>query len=172
MDESRRTGCLGLFFGWLTPSTETSESKITLPYGKKDDFLSPAELSFFRVLKSELPAAWHLITKVNLADLIFVRQPHRNQGASNRINRKHVDFVICDAGTMEPLLGIELDDASHDRQDRQERDEFVDKVFETAGLPLLHVKASRGYQTTALMAEVREAIGIKSAPPPLPSNQS
>ncbi len=159
-----------MLFGWLKPAAEASGSKLTFPYGKRDDFLSPAELSFFRVLKSGLPAEWHLIAKVNLADLFFVRQPHRNQAARNRIDRKHVDFVLCDALTMEPLLGIELDDLSHERKDRVERDELVDRVFEAAGLPLLHVMAAKGYQTAALMQNVREKLGIVPGPPSLPAN--
>jgi hypothetical protein len=71
-------GCLGLLFGWLAPSPETSALRVTFPYGKRD-LLSAAELTFFRVLKSQLPEDWHLVTKVNLADLFFVRQRHRNQ---------------------------------------------------------------------------------------------
>ncbi|RYD65369.1 MAG: DUF2726 domain-containing protein [Verrucomicrobiaceae bacterium] len=158
-----------MLLGWLEPTKERRESGITFPYGKRDDFLSPAELSFFHVLKNELPAEWCLIAKVNLADLFFVRQPHRNQAARNRIDRKHVDFVICDAATMAPLLGIELDDASHEQPDRRERDEFVDRVFAAAGLPLLHVKAARGYQPAALMNSVRSKLGVVPVPPPLPS---
>ncbi len=37
---------------------------------------------------------------------------------------------------MRPLVGIELDDASHRRARRQRRDRFVDEVFAAAGLPL------------------------------------
>lgn len=166
--DSEKTGCLGLLFGWLKSPGDAGGSKITFPYGRRDDFLSPAELSFFRVLKSEMSAEWHLIAKVNLADLFFVRQPHRNQAARNRIDRKHVDFVLCDAATMEPLLGIELDDSSHDRKDRVERDGLVDKVFEAAGLPMLHVKAARTYQPAALMEAVRAKLGPAAAPPQLP----
>lgn len=167
-DRSEKTGCLGILFGWLKPSAEPPGAKVTFPYGKRDDFLSPAEVSFFHVLKNELPTEWCLIAKVNLADLFFVRQPHRNQTARNRIDRKHVDFVLCSAMTMEPLLGIELDDSSHERKDRKERDDFVDKVFEAGGLPLLHVKAARGYQPAALMDAVRSKLGIPLPPPPLP----
>jgi len=169
---SNKNGCLSMLFGWLGSAGRERGSEVTFPYGKRDDFLSAAELSFFRVLKSELPEEWHLMAKVNLADLIFVRQPHRNQAARNRIDRKHVDFVICDAATMDPLMGIELDDASHDRQDRKDRDEFVDRVFSAAGLPILHVKAARGYHAAVLMASVREKLGITLAAPSLPPNQT
>jgi very-short-patch-repair endonuclease len=157
-----------MLFGWLGASSGERGSNITFPYGKRDAFLSPAELSFFRVMKSELPEEWNLIAKVNLADLFFVRMPHRNRAARNRIDRKHVDFVICDAATMEPLLGIELDDASHNRHDRVERDAFVDRVFEAAGLPLLHVKAARTYQPALLTSMVRDKLGLTLAPPPFP----
>ena len=30
----------------------------------------------------------------------------------NKINRKHVDFLICDDETLKPLVGIELDDST------------------------------------------------------------
>lgn len=97
-DSSNKTGCFGMLFGWLaSPPSRGAAVPVHYPYGKRK-FLSAAELTFFRVLKNQLPPEWHLVTKVNLADLFFVRQPHRNQAARNRIDRKHVDFVICDAG--------------------------------------------------------------------------
>jgi hypothetical protein len=40
---------------------------------------------------------------------------------------------------------MELDDKSHQRKDRQERDIFVDGVFRAAGLPLVHVPVRRAY---------------------------
>ena len=165
---SENTGCLGFFFKKVVSPAEPAQGKVTFPYGLREDFLSPAELSFFRVLKSELPVEWHLVAKVRLADLFFVKQPHRNQAARNRIDRKHVDFVICEALVMKPLLGIELDDSSHEREDRVERDALVDQVFQAAGLPLLHVTAARGYQPALLMEAVRGKMGVVAGPPPVP----
>ena len=43
---------------------------------------------------------------------------------------------------MKPRVGIELDDASHGRRDRQDRDEFVEAAFEVAGLPSCGFPAS------------------------------
>ena len=165
---SNKTGCLGMLFGWLaSPPSRGVAVPVHYPYGKRD-FLSAAELTFFRVLKTQLPPEWHLVTKVNLADLFFVRQPHRNQAARNRIDRKHVDFVICEAATMRPLLAVELDDSSHDRADRIARDQFVDRVFEAAGLPLLHVRFAWAYQPEVLMHAIRQKLGLVAVPPPLP----
>lgn len=68
----------------------------------------------------------------------------------NKINLKHVDFLICDDETLKPLLGIELDDSTHERKDGQLRDQFVDQVFETANLPLIHIKVKRDYAISDL----------------------
>ena len=91
MSQSRSSGCLGIL---LAPFLgRGKEVPIEYPYGKRDAFLSPAEISFFHVLRSILPAEFHLCVKVRIGDLVFVRQPHKNQAARNRIDRKHVDMI-------------------------------------------------------------------------------
>ena len=57
----------------------------------------------------------------------------------NKIKAKHTDFVFCDPDTLEILAGLELDDPSHERPERMERDEFVDNAYAAAGIPLIHV---------------------------------
>lgn len=48
-----------------------------------------------------------------------------------------VDFALFDRNTLKPLLIIELNDASHNRADRKERDEKVKCIAERAGLGVL-----------------------------------
>jgi len=43
---------------------------------------------------------------------------------------------------MEPVLGIELDDSSHQKKKQQEKDVFQDAVFAAAELPILRIKAA------------------------------
>lgn len=128
------------------------------PYRLRDDFLSPSEKSFYLVLKKLLGEHLTICSKVSLGDLFFVVRPNENRSAHNRINRKHVDFLICDPRKMVPLFAVELDDRSHERADRVERDEFVDGVFEAAGLPLLHIAVRASYSTTELAQLVRKAL--------------
>jgi hypothetical protein len=45
-----------------------------------------------------------------------------------KVMKKHVDSLLCHSQTMLPQVLIELDDKSHERKDRQERDAFVDRV--------------------------------------------
>lgn len=168
---------------WLTTKDEPAAGPASLPFKLRDDFLSPAELSFYQVLSSVTGDRATICAKVNLADLFFVATgDHRkNRAIANRIDRKHVDFLLCEPKTMRPLAGIELDDKSHNRADRKTRDELVEEVFANAGLPLLRMPVKQGYAR----ADVEELIGrhlpsgvapdqaqvISAAPPaPAPAN--
>jgi hypothetical protein len=47
---------------------------------------------------------------------------------------------------------VELDDKSHERADRKQRDGFVEAVFAAAGLELLRVRVQRSYPPQELAA--------------------
>jgi hypothetical protein len=141
-----------------------------LPYRLRDDFLSPAELSYFLVLKTVLGPRAAICTKVRLADLLFVARPHENMAFVNRISSKHVDFLICESSDMRPVVAIELDDASHNREDRRERDEFVDEALAAAGLPLVRVPPRSQYNRQDIIAQLEPI--LMAAPPAAPQSQS
>ena len=57
--------------------------------------------------------------------------------AFRHINGKSVDYVLCDRSTLTPVYAIELDDFTHSRSDRIERDSEVERIFRQAQLPLV-----------------------------------
>ena len=161
---NEKSGCLSIFFPFLK---KKSVSK-SLPYRLRDDFLSPAEFSFYKVLSSVVGTRLTIQSKVRLADVFFVARPNENVSYFNRISQKHLDFLVCDSVTMKPLFGIELDDASHKRNDRQERDEFVESVCKVAGLPLLRFPVQREYNSREIAAQIAPFVSEKvsvSVPP-------
>jgi hypothetical protein len=134
----------------------------TYPYHLRDDFLTPAEQSFFLVLQQAV-ADWALIcAKVSLGDLFYAKSGNYadNRRYNNKIDRKHVDFLLCDRKTARPLVGIELDDKTHARADRRTRDEFVERVFEVAGLPLVRMVVRRSYAVRDLRSHLRQSAGL------------
>lgn len=105
-----------------------------------------------------------IFAKVRLEDLLIVPDRgdlSRHQSARGRVKSRHLDFVLCDAATTRPLLAIELDDRSHDRERSRHGDETKNKALESAGLPMLRVKASSRYS----VEEVRGAVGRAMAEP-------
>ena len=110
------------------------------PYVRRD-LLTTNEFPFYQLLEPLCRKhGWLLLVKMRLADILEVAPGEKDYMAYfNKIKAKHTDFVLCDPDTLEVLCGVELDDPSHDRPERIERDEFVDHVYEAAGIPLIHV---------------------------------
>ncbi|MDX1969771.1 MAG: DUF2726 domain-containing protein [Planctomycetaceae bacterium] len=151
MRAPERAGCLTVLLrliGFAQPNAKPEV--IRLPFRLRDGLLTPAELNFYRVLATVVGARAAICPKVRLVDLFAIEQPSQNKGASNRISQKHVDFVLCDPSTFRFLCGVELDDTSHSRGRRKERDELVDGVFAAAGLPLFHIPAKSSYSPAEL----------------------
>ena len=161
---------------WLATKDEPAVGFTALPFKLRDDFLSPAELSFYQLLRAAIGDRALVFTKVNLADLFFVAtgDARQNRALANRVDRKHVDFLVCDLKTARPIVAVELDDRSHERSDRKTRDELVGAVFAAAGLPLLRVPVKSGYSTqeiqSLLMVHLQPASSPVAAPlPPVPA---
>ena len=123
-------------------------------YQTRGALLSPAELSFFRVLQNVVGKSVLICPKVRLADIIKPTEKQNYQTALNKISRKHIDFVFCDPATTNFFCVVELDDKSHDRADRVTRDAFVDSAFAAAGIQIVHFKASTSYS----IEEVRQQL--------------
>lgn len=133
-----------------------------LPYRVRDDFLSPAEIAFFKVLQLAVGPSYLIFAKVRLADIFYVPNRNANLGHENRIRQKHIDFLLCHPDSLRPVLGIELDDSSHQRPTRRQRDHLVAGVFAAADLPLRRIPARRTYD----VKELRDVLG----PPASPAN--
>src|SRR5690554_700362 len=129
---SEKRGCLGFLFGMKV----SDKHEETLPYKLRDDFLSSAEFSFYKVLLMAIGDNYIICPKVSLADIFFVPNRRENMTYVNKIARKHVDYLLCDKETMRPVMAIELNDQSHNRSSRKARDMFVHEVFKAAKLPL------------------------------------
>lgn len=136
-------------FGRATPGDSGGGS----PFARRNYFFSAAERSFYEVL-CRLTPEHTVFAKVRLADLVRVQASGREFWQRfNSISAKHVDFVLCDE-QLAPVVAIELDDSSHEQPERLTRDQFVDSVLESAALPIVHVRAKRGY----VLDEIRQLL--------------
>ena len=122
------------------------------PYSRRQDFFSAAERSFYEILLALAPE--HTVfAKVRLADLVYVNGSAPRQSHLSHIDRKHIDFVVCDKNLV-PVVAVELNDALQAPDDRRVRDEYVEKVLAAASLPVVYFQASRGY----MMDEVHRLV--------------
>lgn len=129
------------------------------PYIKKEFLMSEAEKKFYFVLSEILGNDYLIFSKVRMADLLFLSKMSNSRyyHYQNKIQSKHVDFLICDKENIKPLLAIELDDSSHSKMDRILRDQLVDKIFENANFPIMHIPVSVSYDKESLLQRIRQA---------------
>jgi hypothetical protein len=131
-----------------------------LPYRKRSSLLSAGELRFYRALRPVVPSGLVVFVKVRLMDVVAVPdQAWRDYSAPG--SGMHLDFVLADAGTLEPKLVIELDDKSHLQDKAQQRDTFKGAALSAAGVPILRVKVGR-YEGLAKKVQAALAKGTGS----------
>lgn len=128
-------------------------------YTKVECLNSPAEQRFQHALEQAIKSL-HLrvYLKVRLADVVSVRAELSGKAfwrAFAPIAAKHLDFVLCHADNR-IYCAIELDDRSHQRPDRRDRDALVDEVLHSAGIPLLRVPIQKRYDIAALQDQLQQ----------------
>jgi very-short-patch-repair endonuclease len=125
-------------------------------YKKKNYFLTKSEHEFYDKLLAAVGDKYHIFAQVNLSNLLIHKIKGQNwKGAFAHINRKSVDFVLCDKEHLSPKLAIELDDRTHERPDRQERDRRVEGILKQAGIPLLRIN-NVSYNKEELIERIKE----------------
>ena len=153
-----------LLFVVLAAWVKAREAKaVAYPYERADALFTAAERAFLHALEQSAGSQFRITGKVRLGDILHVHKGLSNSQrttARNRINQKHVDFVLCDPRSLQVVGVIELDDRSHDRPDRQRRDEFVDRALGAAGIPILHVKVQRSYNAEEVRQWIKQAFAV------------
>lgn len=133
-------------------------------YEARKELFSPAERSFLGVLEQAVDGQYRVFGKVRLGDLIQPAKGYsRSQrtGARNRINQKHVDFVLCQPEILAVVGVVELDDSSHERKDRSERDDFVDQALESSGIPMVRFAARKCYAVVEVKSQLEAVLHPK-----------
>jgi len=134
-------------------------------YVLRASLVTEGERSFLGCLDSVLPPEVRVFAKVRLADIFSAENSSDRAGwqsAFNRIQSKHVDFLLCRSDDLSFLAAIELDDKSHAKTDRQERDKFLDCLFANSRIKLLRIRAQKSYNTSELARKLDEVIQAAS----------
>lgn len=114
-------------------------------YIKKDSLLTNCEKEcFIKIKEATKETRFIVYPQINLASII----EKSKFGYANELFR-NIDFGLFDGYTLEPILMIELNDKSHLREDRIERDQKVSDILEMAKIPLLTL-----YTTEKLTTEI------------------
>ena len=136
---------------------DSLKKKSLYKYRRKDFLISRPEHEFFDILVEILGGQYHVFVQVHLPTILDHKITGQNwKGAFRHIDEKSVDFVICDKAYIKPLLAIELDDKSHEREDRIERDINVEEIFKEANMPLLRFENHGNFNKEEIRLKILE----------------
>ena len=124
--------------------------KERLPYRLRKRFLSFTELALFFVLQEMAEGHYIICPKVALNDIFYIQRPNENVHFYNKIFRKHVDFLLCEPDDMRPAFGVELVKPIT-KEETRSADKYIEDLFLSAGLPLVHVPSSEIYKLSDLV---------------------
>lgn len=123
-------------------------------YERKYSLLSTNELKFYKLLKKIADEMnFSLFTQVSLYQIV----KSKNQTAFNRIRSKSIDFVLTDNNSNIKVC-IELDDITHKRNDRIQRDKFINELFNELNITLLRIPVQNFYDFEDLKCKIKESI--------------
>ncbi len=104
--------------------------------------LTQNEMHEFRKLQKHAEEHSLMICpKVRVLDIIEPRGYLKKYDSLRyKVQAKHVDFLICDRDLRIKAI-IEIDDNSHNKPDRIERDQFLDQIFQSVGYRIIHTRS-------------------------------
>jgi very-short-patch-repair endonuclease len=147
--------------GEITRKYETDLKRYFL---KDRIFDHQSEFEFYKILRDDILGDRFLaMIQIPLASLVGVRRTNNPVYMAHfgRIKSRRVDYVICRKQDLKPLLALELDGSSHENEDRKERDQFVDALFEAVGLPILHVSLQKNYNKAAVALSIARKLNLE-----------
>ena len=123
-------------------------------YNKKEYLLTQQELKFFKLIKNiteknnlnifSQVALYEIVTSKNIKDF-------------NKIKSKTIDFVITDVNSKIKLC-IELDDTTHIKENRQQRDKFIEELFEQLNIKLIRIPVQSYYNLKDIEEKIKGTI--------------
>jgi hypothetical protein len=141
----------------LVVSKNLVQANEELPYRLREHFLSTPEVALYRALKEMVGERYLVCAKVSLNDIFYIVRPNENVHFFNKIFRKHVDFLLCHPKTIRPEIGVELVKPIAKNETRVS-DQFMEDLFLTAGLPLVHIPSSDRYEVSDLVSLFQLAV--------------
>jgi hypothetical protein len=112
--------------------------------------MSERERALYQRLVQSLPN--HIVlAQVQVLQVINFRRGHRTHAILNRISQLSLDFLILNSDTS-IVATVELDDATHTRENRRQADARKSHALQSAGVPLIRWNAKNLPDATAILA--------------------
>lgn len=139
-----------LSFNKINEFCKEDKNIIDLSIFRRKSLMTFYEKRFFEELREAFFDKYDIYPQTQLGAIFEPKSKRSNWGPLNRLN-KRIDFLIVERDSQVPLLGIELDDSTHERKVRRDRDKFVEYLFKYNNIPF--VRYNHGYYSAQELRE-------------------
>lgn len=117
--------------------------KFAYKYRRKEQLMTNYEAKFFRRLEKVAGDRYYIFPQVHLSSILDHKVKGQDwRAALSTIQRKSVDYVLCSREDLRITYAIELDDSSHDQDERVDRDRTVERILADSGVVLVRFRNS------------------------------
>ncbi len=135
---------LKIFLASKHRANESAKEESTdgaLPSFYKKPPMTAIEQAMYYRLISALPD-YIVLAQVQISQIVGIRKGPAWQTWFNKISRKSVDFLICHKD-FSIMAAMELDDSTHDTEERQAKDADKDIALTNAGIKIIRFRAGQ-----------------------------
>lgn len=144
---------------YLSKTSPKTKRDFTYRYSSKKYLMTAAENEFFDTLLKSVGDSYYVFPQVHLSAFLYKSKGQAYwRGAQDYIEKMSVDYIICDKKYRKPLLAIELDDKTHDLENRKKRDADVERILANANLPLLRFRDVRDLPDTEIIRRINSVL--------------
>lgn len=110
-------------------------------YAKTGAFMTELEREMYANLQDMVGPGLAVFPNVRLYDILDLSSGNeeRNTALASRIRSEVVDFLVCDRRSTMPMLVVEMRNLADTDEETTQRNDLVDRLLESAGLPLLPI---------------------------------
>ena len=150
---------------WRQRLNFSRDRAASFPYERADTLISPNQQSILVLLEKALDERYSVFSKIRLQDLVRVNSDlsrGQQKAAMKRLTSEPLDLVICEKKTA-AILGVVLLDGegASSENGRVRRETDIDHVLIAAGIPVVHLNASKTYSLEDIRIELSRTVFLK-----------
>lgn len=149
---------IGFIIEFLKPNDINNKQEINYNnFQTKKYIMTETELKFYKKLKNGLKERninYNIFPQVDLERIIQVK--NNNNSDRNRIKSRSIDFTITSEDCCKIICCIELDDYTHNKNNRIERDNFINNLFNSVNIKLIRIKVNNNYNIEEIINKIKE----------------
>ena len=123
--------------------TVVRQGELIARFEVRERFLSDCELQCHRLLSQAVGERGIVCPKPRALETLRVLDAPQHLDEAIRIERKHVDFIVCDLATGHPQCAVLIDWWDQETETFRPREQLLAQAFELAGLPVVYVRSDQ-----------------------------